>query len=48
VVQAFEGVTYTLNAYADAPTGGSLDSNRVEVIAGKTEKPVRLVIESPK
>jgi Carboxypeptidase regulatory-like domain len=48
VVQAFEGVTYTLNAYADAPTGGSLDSNRVEVTAGKTDKPARLVITPPK
>lgn len=45
--QAFEGKTYTLNAYADGPAGGTLESDRVEVTATKGEKPVRLVVKSP-
>jgi hypothetical protein len=48
VHQAFEGVTYILNAIADGPTGGTLESDRVEVTAAKTEKPVRLVLKSSK
>lgn len=47
VHQAFEGKNYTLNAYADGPTGGTLESDRVEVTATKGEKPVRLVVKSP-
>ena len=45
VHQAFEGVTYILNAYADGPTGGTMDSDRVEVMATKGEKPMRLVVK---
>lgn len=45
VHQAFECVTYTLNAYSDSPTGGTIDSDRIEVTATKSEKPVRLVIK---
>ena len=48
VVQAFEGVTYTLRAHADGPTGGSVESERVEVIAVKNASPVRLAIKFPK
>jgi len=48
VHQAFEGVTYTLNALADASTGGTMDSDRVEVTATKGEKNVRLVVKPPK
>ena len=47
VHQAFEGVTYTLRANADSPTGGTLDSDRVEVTAVKSATPVRLVVKSP-
>jgi len=46
VHQAFEGVTYTLRANADSPTGGTLDSDRVEVTAAKSEKSVHLVVKS--
>jgi hypothetical protein len=45
VHQAFEGITYILDASADAPTGGTMDSDRVEVMAAKGEKPVRLVVK---
>ena len=45
VHQAFEGVTYTLDSYADAPSGGTQHSERVEVNATKSEKPVRLVLK---
>ncbi|HSB09797.1 MAG TPA: carboxypeptidase regulatory-like domain-containing protein [Blastocatellia bacterium] len=48
VHQAFEGVAYILRAIADGPTGGTLDSDRVEVIAKKNENPVRLVVKYPK
>jgi uncharacterized protein DUF1416 len=48
VHQAFEGVTYTLRANADSPTGGALDSDRVEVTAVKTATPVRLVLKAPR
>ena len=48
VHQAFEGVTYTLRAIADAPTGGTLDSDRVEVTAGKSATSVLLVVKPPK
>ena len=48
VHQAFEGVTYTLRANADSATGGTLDSDRVEVTAVKTATPVRLVLKAPK
>jgi len=47
VHQAFEGVTYTLRANANSPTGGTLDSDRVEVTAVKSATPVRLVVKSP-
>jgi 5-hydroxyisourate hydrolase-like protein (transthyretin family) len=43
--QAFEGVIYILEASADAPTGGTLNSDRVEVVAGKGETVVRLVVK---
>ena len=45
VHQAFEGLTYILNAYADGPTGVTLDSDRVEVTAVKSATPVRLVVK---
>jgi hypothetical protein len=45
VHQAFEGVTYTLRAGADNPTGGTLDSDRVEVTAAKNSTPTRLVVK---
>lgn len=48
VHQAFEGVTYTLRANADSPTGGILDSHRIEVTAVKSATPVRLVVKPPK
>jgi hypothetical protein len=48
VHQAFEGVTYTLRANTDSPTGGTLDSDRVEVTAVKSATPVRLVVKAPK
>ena len=48
VHQALEGVTYTLRANADSPTGGTLDSERVEVTAVKTATPVRLVLKAPR
>jgi hypothetical protein len=48
VHQAFEGVTYTLRANADSPTGGALDSDRVEVTAVKTATAVRLVLKAPR
>jgi len=48
VYQAFEGVTYTLRANADSPTGGTLDWDRVEVTAVKTATPVRLVLKAPR
>ncbi len=48
VHQAFEGVTYTLRANADSPTGGTLDSDRVEVTAMKSATLVRLVVKAPK
>lgn len=48
VHQAFEGVTYTLRANADSPTGGTLDSDRVEVTAVKSATPVRLVVKPPR
>jgi hypothetical protein len=48
VHQAFEGETYALRANADSLTGGTLDSDRVEVTAVKQGKAVRLVLKSPK
>jgi hypothetical protein len=48
VHQAFEGLTYTLRANADGPTGGTLDSDRVEVTAVKSATPVRLVVKAPR
>jgi len=48
VHQAFEGVKYILRAGADAPGGGSLESNRLEVTAAKAAAPVRLVVQPPK
>jgi hypothetical protein len=47
VVQAFEGVSYTIDVGADAPTGGVMQSDRVEVIATKSEKSLRLVLKAP-
>jgi 5-hydroxyisourate hydrolase-like protein (transthyretin family) len=48
VLQAFEGVTYTLNAIADGPTGGTLSSDRVEITAVKSATQVVLVVKPPK
>lgn len=48
VHQAFEGLTYTLNAIADGPTGGTLGSDRVEVTAVKGGAQVLLVVKPPK
>ena len=48
VHQAFEGVTYTLRANADGPTGGILESDRVEVTAVKSATPVLLVVKPPR
>ena len=44
VHQAFEGLTYVLDAFADAPGGGTMHSDRVEVTAAKNDKEVRLVV----
>jgi hypothetical protein len=46
--QAFEGVAYYLQATADSPAGGILESDRIEVKAGKDSVPVRLVLKPPK
>jgi hypothetical protein len=48
VHQAFEGLTYRLSAHAASPTGGTIESAPVEVVAGKTPEPARLVITYPK
>jgi 5-hydroxyisourate hydrolase-like protein (transthyretin family) len=48
VQQAFEGVTYTLRAHADGPTGGAIESDHIEVMAVKNLVPVRLVVKIPK
>lgn len=48
VHQAFEGVTYTLRAIADGATGGTLDSDRVEIAAAKSATQVVLVVKPPK
>lgn len=47
VHQAFEGLTYILNAYSDAPSGGRMHSENVEVTAAKSDKEVRLVVRAP-
>lgn len=48
VLQVFEGVTYKLDSHADAPSGGALHSDRVEITATRTEKLVRLVLKAPR
>ena len=45
IQQAFEGMTYALHAIADSPSGGSVESDNVEVTALKSATPVRLVIK---
>ena len=40
--------TYPLRAYADGPTGGAIESERVEGLAVKNTTSVRLVIQFPK
>jgi 5-hydroxyisourate hydrolase-like protein (transthyretin family) len=48
VHQVFEGVTYTVNSHGDAPSGGALQSDPVEVTATRSEKPVRIVLKGPR
>jgi hypothetical protein len=48
VQQAFEGLIYKLRAGADGPNGAGVDSESVEVTAGKNARPVRLVIKFSK
>jgi hypothetical protein len=43
----FEGVTYTIHAMADAPTGGILESGRIEITAARGARPLRIVVRSP-
>jgi hypothetical protein len=46
--QAFEGLTYTLRADTNGPTGFAIESDHVDVTAVKSVAPVRLVVISPK
>lgn len=46
--QGFEGVTYTLHAGADGPTGVAIESDPVEVTVAKNAASIRLVIKMQK
>ena len=47
VVQAFEGISYTIDAFGESRAGGTIQSDRIEVFATRDAKPVRIVLKAP-